>query len=117
MQKRASGSKIIDVIVKAGESKKAYNPVVLDIRKQQNIFDYLVIMGGESTPQLKAIIEEVKSKVKDLRVASVEGKIDSGWMILDLGDIVVHVMSEEERAFYDLEGLWGKEAIVYHGGP
>lgn len=114
MRKRLSN--LVETIVSAAEEKKARDILVLDIRKLAGVTDYLVIMSGESAPQLKAIISEIEQRVKKegIKGRSWEGAVNSGWLILDLLDIVVHVMSEEERAYYDLEGIWGKEAIVYH---
>jgi len=106
----------LDIIIQAAESKKAENIVVLDVQKQKAICDYLVIASGGSAPQLRAIIREIEAKVKEAGVVSrlFEGNISSGWVILDLGTIVVHVMSEEERAYYNLEKLWGQGAVFYH---
>lgn len=89
---------------------------ILDVSKTSNIVDCLVICGGESTPQIRAIETEIdtqlrKNKIKGFRW---EGVVSSGWVILDLGEVVVHVMGEAERDYYKLEDLWGKEAVVYH---
>lgn len=86
------------------------------MRKSSHLVDYLVICSGESTPQIRAIEKEIdaqlrKNKIKGFRW---EGVISSGWVILDLGNVVVHVMGEVEREYYNLEDLWDKEAIVYH---
>jgi ribosome-associated protein len=88
----------------------------LDVRKTSHIVDYLVICSGESVPQIRAIEKEIdnrlrKNKIKGFRW---EGEAKSGWVVLDLGEIVIHIMGEAERAYYKLEELWGKEAIIYH---
>jgi ribosome-associated protein len=100
----------IEAVLKAAESKKAVHPVVLDLSKKSSFFDYLIVMSGESTPQLKALSEAI-SEAAD---RDFQGSAESGWLILDLGDTIVHVMSEEERAYYDIEGIWDKDAVVYH---
>jgi len=89
---------------------------ILDVRKTSSLVDYLIICSGETDPQVRAIEKEIdgqvrKNKIKGLRW---EGIVSSGWVILDLGNIVVHVMKRTEREYYKLEDLWGKEAIVYH---
>lgn len=89
---------------------------MLDVSKHSVIVDYLVICSGESEPQLRAIEKEIdarlrKNHIKDFRW---EGVPSSGWLVLDLGSIVVHLLREREREYYKLEELWGKEAIVYH---
>lgn len=116
MNKKNLDENILGIILKAAEAKKALNSIVLDIRKASKISDYMVIISGDSTPQLRAIIKEIEYKVKKLGIKGIvwEGKVDSGWLIFDLGSILVHVMSEKERAYYNLEELWGKEAVIYH---
>lgn len=116
MKKVSQENKLLDVIIKAAEDKKALNPVILDVRRTGRLADFMVIISGDSTPQLKAITREIEANLKKLNVKGVvwEGETDSGWLIFDIGSILVHVMSEKERAYYDLEGLWGKDAIIYH---
>lgn len=99
-------------MVKAGEDKQANDIIVLNVRKASRCIDFLVIMTGESRPQLKAIAREIDEKIKEN--VRWEGEIESGWVILDLGAIVVHVMEPEIRTYYNLEELWGTEAVVYH---
>lgn len=78
--------------------------------------DLLVICGGDSTAQIRAIEKEIDAQLRrnEIKNFKWEGVITSGWVILDLGDLVVHVMGASEREYYNLEELWGKEAIVYH---
>lgn len=108
--------KVLDTIIEAACDKKAVDPVILNIKRSKTIFDYLVIVSGESSAQLKAIAEQIEHKVKALGVIGrvYEGQIDSGWLVLDLDEIVVHIMNEAERAYYNIEGIWGKDAVVYH---
>jgi ribosome-associated protein len=76
----------------------------------------LVICSGESAPQLRAIEKEIDTQLQRLKIKKIkwEGVIGSGWFILDLGAVVAHVLSPDEREYYRLEDLWGKEAVVYH---
>lgn len=113
---QAKVGNLLDLIVKAAENKKAKDIKVLDVQKISGLFDFLVIMSGESSPQIKALSREIGGAVKKtgLKGFSWEGEVSSGWTILDLGDIVVHIMSEKERAYYNIEEIWGKEAVVYH---
>ncbi|MGB9612862.1 MAG: ribosome silencing factor [Candidatus Margulisiibacteriota bacterium] len=114
--KRKNPQKIIEIIAGAAESKKAIDLRVLDIRKTSNIIDYLVICSGDSAPQIRAIEKEIDNRLRRNKIKGFrwEGEVKSGWVVLDLGEIVVHIMGEAERAYYKLEELWGKEAIVYH---
>jgi ribosome-associated protein len=107
---------LIDIIVSAAESKKALDIKVLDISKVSSVVDDLVICGAESGPQLRAIEKEIDSELRKIGVNKFkwEGVVSSGWVVLDLGSVVVHVLGETERDYYRLEDLWGKEAIVYH---
>ncbi len=96
----------------AAEAKSAQDIVVLNVRNASRCIDFIVIMSAESRPQLKAVTKAIAEKLK--RKIRWEGEVESGWLILDMGSIVVHVMDQEERAYYNLEELWGPEAVVYH---
>lgn len=92
------------------DNKKAENILVLDVRKLSSVTDYFVIASGTSQPHLRAIVEEITSKLRDdheLRPARAEGATGGSWVVLDYFDVIVHVMHTEARARYDLEGLWG----------
>jgi len=87
---------------------------MLDLRKLSTIADYFVICSGESERQLKAIIEAIDGGLSTEldRHARVEGKHDTGWVLLDYGDVVVHVFSAELREYYRIERLWNKATPV-----
>jgi ribosome-associated protein len=106
-------------IVNTLEDKKAENIVLLDLRPHglktdYAITDFFIICTGTSNRQIKALAESVREAIKT-RVGklpfAVEGEADSGWVLMDYGVIIVHIMGEEERRYYDLEGLW-KDANV-----
>ena len=75
-----------------------------------------MICGVESTPQIWAIEKEIDTQLRlnDFKNYKWEGVINSGWVVLDLGSVVVHILGTAEREYYRLEDLWGKEAIIYH---
>jgi ribosome-associated protein len=83
--------------------------VVLDLRELTPVFDYFVMATGTSRRQLHAIAEEIDDVLKrdfnDKRMG-IEGYADSRWILLDYGDVVVHIFDEETRSYYDLEHLW-----------
>ena len=90
------------------DNKKAENLVVLDVRKLSSVTDFFVIASGTSQPHLRAIVEEINSKLRDdhdLRAARTEGN-GSNWVVMDYFDVIVHVMHTETREHYDLESLW-----------
>ena len=88
--------------------------VLLDMEDVSLLADYFVICSAESTPQFKAILDEVEKQAKAIgaRRLREEGKPDSGWVLLDYGSVVAHVLDPELRAYYDLEGLWKQARLV-----
>jgi ribosome-associated protein len=91
------------------ENKKAENVVVLDVRKLTQMTDYFVFATGSSVPHVRAIVDEITEKLRDVhhtRARAVDGIISSSWIVIDLSDVIVHVMREETRQHYDIEGLW-----------
>ncbi len=97
-----------NAVVEALEDKKAKEIVALDVRKLTSLFDYVVIASGDSTRQTKALARNVQEKLKELgaHVYGVEGEQSGEWVLVDLGDIVVHVMQPTVRQYYNLEELW-----------
>lgn len=91
----------------AGE-QQAGDIVLLDTRQVCSFADYFVICTGESERQIRAIYEEVEHSLKKEGVLPVhrEGAVDSGWLLLDYGDVIVHIFSSSEREFYQLDRLW-----------
>jgi len=93
----------------AARDKQATDVVVLDVAELLSITDYFVICSAASDRQIKTVIQAVEDRVRrdlDLRPVRREGEGDAGWWLLDYVDVVVHVFSEEQRAYYDLERLW-----------
>ncbi len=80
------------------------------------IADYFVLCDGQSSRQVGAIADGIVKAVKDRGqlALSVEGKPDSGWMLIDFSSVVVHVFSPELRAYYNLEELWHEAPVVVH---
>jgi ribosome-associated protein len=93
---------------RAALEKKAEDVVVLDLRGVSGYTDFLVIGSGGSDRQLEAIAESVEKELttNGHRVIGSEGQRGGRWVLLDFGDVVMHVFHGEERAHYDLEGLW-----------
>lgn len=82
--------------------------MLLDIRGISSFTDYFIICSGDNPKQIQAIYDEIEQVLKKAGVIPLhrEGTLDSGWMVLDYGDMVVHVFSPEEREYYQLEKLW-----------
>ncbi|OGO07651.1 MAG: ribosome silencing factor [Chloroflexi bacterium RBG_13_57_8] len=100
--------------VEIASDKQAGNIVLLDVRGQCSFADYFVICTGESRRQVHTILEDVEKSLKSEGVLPhhLEGAPDTGWLLLDYGDVIVHIFSPEERGYYDLDGLWGQAKTV-----
>jgi ribosome-associated protein len=95
--------------------------VILDLRELTQVFDYFVLVTGTSRRQLHSIAEEIDDVLKrdfgDARLG-IEGYADSRWILLDYGDVVVHVFDEDTRRYYDLEQLWaGAKRVPAENAP
>lgn len=102
-------------LVDAIEDKKGEKIVLMDIHAQSSFADYFVICSGSSERQLKAILDailETARKEWNLSPRSVEGKPDTGWILLDWGDVIVHIFSPSQRRYYNLESLWKESPIL-----
>lgn len=93
---------------RASADKKASDVVVLDVRDLIVITDYFVIASGATARQVRTIVDEVERVLTKAGYRPVrrEGAQEGGWVLLDFVDIVVHVFTDEERAYYELERLW-----------
>ena len=98
----------VELIVKAADAVKAEEIVALDVRELTIITDYFVICTGKSSIQIRAISDRIEDKLREAgeRKLRVEGRQEATWILMDYGDVVVHVMAAEQRAFYRLEELW-----------
>ena len=97
------------------EEHKAQNIVLLDLRPETVVADFFVVCTGTTDRQLKALIEHVRVGVKERFEElpfSVEGVAESGWVLADYSEVVVHLFLEQKREYYDLEGLWSAESSV-----
>jgi ribosome-associated protein len=103
--------KVIKIVHNALEDMKAKEIIDLDVRGRSTVTDYMIIASGTSKRHVGSIAEEVIIKVKEagLQPLGSEGQGVSDWILVDLGDVVVHVMMPDAREFYDLERLWGVE--------
>ena len=96
-------------VVAALEDIKAMDIEVIDTRKFNSLFEAMVIASAQSTRQTKALADQVEKKLKELGedVIGVEGGDSGEWVLVDLGDVIVHIMQPAVRAYYNLEELWG----------
>ena len=100
--------------VEAATEKQAIDIMLLDTRRACSFADYFVICSGDSERQLKTIYEEVEHALKREGVLPHhhEGTVDSGWLLLDFGDVIVHIFASFEREYYQLDKLWNRAIPV-----
>lgn len=86
----------------------------MDTAKYSSFADYFVICNGESGRQINAIYEEIRHQLKEAGAypRHCEGTVDSGWLLIDYGDVIVHIFSPEERQNYQLDKLWSRANIL-----
>ena len=97
-----------NLVVDALEDIKGHEIVCLDVTRQTDIADHMVVASGNTPRQVKALADSVveKSKAAGVEVLGVEGTDTNEWVLIDLADVLVHVMLPKVREFYDLERLW-----------
>ncbi|MEO5355874.1 MAG: ribosome silencing factor [Nitrospirae bacterium YQR-1] len=102
-------------IVESLSEKKGDEVVVLDLRGLTPIADFFVICTGGSTSHIKALADSVESKLKERKIKPlhIEGQKNYSWVILDYGDILIHIFNPEARAYYELERFWLDARRVY----
>ena len=95
-------------VMEAIEDKKGIEPVVLDVRGLSSVTDYLVVVTGSSPPHLRALSEEIVRRLKaaGAPVRRASGVPDSGWLVMDCMDVVVHLFTPDVRKYYAIEELW-----------
>lgn len=101
-------SEMVKLAVTALEDKKAVDIRVLDIEKISTIADYFIIASGANRNQVQAMSDQVEETLgkAGFEPKSVEGYRNANWILLDYGDVVLHIFDEENRLFYDLERIW-----------
>jgi len=102
--------KLAQLCRELADNKKAEDIVILDVRKISGITDYFVIASGTSEPHLRAILDEITEKLREghsLRPRTTDGSVHGNWIVLDYFDVIIHIMRNDARTRYDLEGLWG----------
>lgn len=104
----------LEIIVRAADAVKATDLIALDLRGLTIIADFFVICTGKSSIQIRGIADRMEEKMRDsgYRKLRMEGYQEATWILIDFGDVVAHVMAEEQRAFYGLEEFWSEAPHV-----
>ena len=99
---------LMKTAVKAADGRKAINIKILHLEELTTLCDYFIICSGTSTPHMNAIYEEIDMKLSEagIKPAAREGLGNPGWVLLDYGDVIVHIFNENSREFYSIERLW-----------
>lgn len=114
MDKKINIEEIVETARKAMEDKKAENVKVIYIGEISTVADYFVICSASNASQLEAIVDNVSEELAKKSVFSKkhEGNRNSGWILMDYGDVVVHVFMREDREFYNLERIWSDGKFI-----
>jgi ribosome-associated protein len=103
-------------LVRALEDKKAEEILLLDVQGHCSFADYFVLCSASSERMLRALVESVTETAhNEYRIpARLEGHPDSGWVLVDLGPVIAHILSPSRREYYNLEGFWNEAKVVVH---
>ncbi|BCG58186.1 MULTISPECIES: ribosome silencing factor [Paenibacillus] len=107
---------LLRLALNAVEDKKAMNVVALDLRGISLISDFFIICHGNSDTQVQAIATEVRKVAQEAGalIRGIEGMDSARWVLMDLGDVVVHIFHRDEREYYNIERLWSDAKVVEH---
>ena len=104
---------LLDICNSSLIDSKAENLMNLDVKNVSSFTDEIILATATSNRHAFSVSEKLVKCLKQnkIQIISVEGEADSGWILVDCGDVVVNIMKQEQRDFYDLEGLWGQESL------
>lgn len=109
------GLELANLLVNTIIDKKASNILLLDVHEQAIFTDYFILCNGDSNRQLQALLDGVAEAAKhkgDTLPIGIEGQPESGWVLADFGEVIVHFFSPEKRTYYKLEELWSQSRVV-----
>lgn len=111
MAQKIQSSKLKDTILSCLDELKAISPVTINVKKLTTMTDYMMIASGTSKRHIQSLGDKVLDDLKERKIKpfGIEGKGSEEWILIDLGDVVLHLMSAKARSFYDLEGFWDSD--------
>ena len=112
---QVDGLTLARAAVDAAADKKADDIILLDLRETSPVADFFVVCSGSNERQIAAIADNIQDKLREQHGSKpyrVEGGGSSGWLLLDYGDVIAHLFTEEMRRYYNLEELWNKANVV-----
>lgn len=112
-----ASDRTLALILSALDEDKAEDVVQIDLRGKSSVADHMVVCSGRSTRQVTALAEKLSERLKDVlgRAARTEGKAQGDWVLLDAGDVIVHIFRPEVREFYQLEQMWSDPSALPSG--
>ena len=107
---------LAEVILSALKERKAFDIVKINVEEKTTVADYFIIASARSSTQVKALSEHIEETVEKNggRAIRKEGLQDARWIVLDFGDVIVHIFNDETRLFYHLERLWGEGEKIFN---
>ncbi|MBE3556784.1 MAG: ribosome silencing factor [Firmicutes bacterium] len=104
-------------LAEVAQDRKAIHPIVLDIRPLTVIADYFLIASGRTTVQVQVLSDRIREAAEAMGCPprAIEGAQEGRWIVLDFGEVVVHLFRDDDRRFYDLERLWGEATLCFEG--
>ncbi len=107
---------LVQTIVEAADDRKAADIEILKVTEVSYLSDYFILLSGFSRTQVRAICDSIEGKVEEeynhRRPIRIEGKSEASWILMDYGDIIVHIFLPSEREFYNLEAFWGHASRI-----
>ena len=109
-----SKKKLTEICKDSLIDSKAEDILNLDVKGISSFADQIIIATANSNRHAKSVSEKLVDKLKQdkIHIIGVDGQVESGWILVDCGSIVINIMKKEEREFYDLEGLWGEKTLL-----
>ncbi len=107
---------LVEVVTQAASDKLASNPVLVEVGERLALADAFFITSAPTERQVRAVAENIMdevSRIHSLHPERIEGRTEGRWVLLDYGDLVVHIMIDEDREYYALEKLWGDVPVVH----
>jgi ribosome-associated protein len=119
MSPTMTAEELKQIVIAALEDLKGREIIALDVRKLTNVADHMVFCSGTSNRHVKSLADNaaLEAKKRGAKILGTEGEQDGEWVLVDFGDVIVHVMLPETRAFYDLERMWSLPAAVAPSQP
>ncbi|TCP32319.1 ribosome-associated protein [Scopulibacillus darangshiensis] len=108
------GEQLLNYVAEIADDKKAHDPVILNMQGISVMADYFMICHGNSEKQVQAIARGLKEAAaeKDIPVRRMEGYDQARWVLVDMGDVIIHIFHRDERDYYKLEKLWGDAPMI-----